>query len=796
MSGMIRYYPGALPSASFPLARFLPVIPTSVAVDWLREFSSPGAWVLDPFGVSPFLPVELAKAGYRVLVTANNPISRFLLEITAQPVTKSQFKAALAELAASPKGTERLEPYIHSLYQTVCRECENSVEAQAFIWERNAMNPTSCHYTCSHCGNSGEFPVTQADLDLLKNIGPGGLHRARALERIAPVHDPDRTLVEEALAVYPTRAVYVLLTLINKLENISQDHRLPLEALLLAIFDESNALWPYPATRNRPKTLTIPPRFQEKNIWFALEETIDNWMAISRSTGQDGNVPLVYWPEIPPNEGGICLFEGPLRNLADMQPEILAREVVFSASVAAIPRPNQAYWTLSALWAGWLWGQEASTPFRKILHRRRYDWAWHTGALFSAFSHLKILLPSGAFSFGLMGETESGFLSSVLLSAGLAGFECQGLAIREEDELSQFSWISAEDSKTNKKTQPTILKSDRGANGRGNIPGQLRELATKAANKYLLSRAEPSSYLLLHAAALGEISNFLISNPFPDKSPSELYEFVQDTLQLIFSHLGDFIRYGGGKSDPESGLRWLKAAQEQKIFEAQIFPLADRVEMEILKILQKQSQNHQSRLEEEVCKLFPGLYTPPQGLILACLHSYAEQVPIGSKIWTLKSQEEMTIRRAELLDIRHAITRLGQKLGLQIEDAKRIESTEQPLILKDHRGKSDFLFFTQTSAALHASIFQYFKEASIWAGKGSDSGFRKVMVLPGSRGGLVAFKLNRNPNLREIIQSDWILVKYRHIRRLLENETLTLKEFTKQLGKDSFEKDDPQMLLL
>ena len=42
--------------------------------------NKPGSWLLDPFGFSPRLVLEAARAGYRVLVTVNHPTTRFLLE--------------------------------------------------------------------------------------------------------------------------------------------------------------------------------------------------------------------------------------------------------------------------------------------------------------------------------------------------------------------------------------------------------------------------------------------------------------------------------------------------------------------------------------------------------------------------------------------------------------------------------------------------------------------------------------------------------------------------------------------
>ena len=94
------YIPGMLPAEPGPLARFTPPLEEGVISAWLPHHAPPGSWVLDPFGFSTRLVLEAARAGYRVLVTVNNPITRFLLEMSANPPSEVDFKAALADLAA------------------------------------------------------------------------------------------------------------------------------------------------------------------------------------------------------------------------------------------------------------------------------------------------------------------------------------------------------------------------------------------------------------------------------------------------------------------------------------------------------------------------------------------------------------------------------------------------------------------------------------------------------------------------------------------------------------------------
>ena len=438
MENALPFQAGRAPARAEPLGRYLPPIPAGIIATWLGERLPAGAWVLDPFGASPRLAIEAAQAGYRVLVAANNPIARFLTEMAANPPARAEFQAALSELAAAYKGDERIEPHLRALYETECAACGQKVMAEAFIWERAAQErgadgPQAAIYQCPACGNSGEHPATPADLRRAAQFTSGGLHRARALERVAPPHDPDRAHAEEAIEAYLPRAVYALFTLINKLDGLSlpEGRMRCLHALLLSACERGNKLWAYPTERERPRSLLTPPRFRENNLWLALEQAVERWEA-----APDGiPVPLAVWPNQPPETGGICLFEGRLKDLAACLPDLPIQAVA-----SALPRPNQAYWTLSALWAGWLWGREAVGPFKSVLRRRRYDWGWHTSALHAALGHLAPLLGEGTPFLGLIGENEPGFLTAALAAADAAGFDLQGLALRPETGQAQIAW--------------------------------------------------------------------------------------------------------------------------------------------------------------------------------------------------------------------------------------------------------------------------------------------------------------------------------------------------------------------
>ena len=147
--------PGIRPENPGPLARFLPPLEDGVVSAWLGENIESGGWLLDPFGTAPRLALEAARAGYRVLVAANNPITRFMLETGTASLPESAFKAALADLAVSRKGEEKLEEHLQELYLTTCTSCAREVPAQAFLWRKGEEAPYGLIFECKECGEGG-----------------------------------------------------------------------------------------------------------------------------------------------------------------------------------------------------------------------------------------------------------------------------------------------------------------------------------------------------------------------------------------------------------------------------------------------------------------------------------------------------------------------------------------------------------------------------------------------------------------------------------------------------------------
>jgi len=763
------YIPGTKPADPGPLSRFTPPLEEGVISRWLplhaEPFNAaqgkPGSWILDPFGFSPRLTLEAARAGYRVLVTVNNPITRFLLEMSANPPSESDFKAALADLAIVKKGDERLQAHLQSLYITICEKCEREIQAESFLWRKGEDAPYARVYKCPHCDNAGEHISTQADIDRAKRIAEtDGLHRSRAFERVAAINDEDRIYAEEAIAHYLPRPLYFLTTIINRADSLklTPERKRALSAMILVACDAGNTLWGHPSERPRPKQLNIPNQFREHNLWMMLERGLSIWA----ETGS--GVPVEAWPNKLPESGGICIYEGRLKELVHE----VKKEIPISAVIGSVPRPNQAFWTLSALWAGWLWGREAVEPFKVALRRRRYDWAWNATALNAVFAHLFEVLPLGTPFFGLVPEAEPSFLTSALTAASSAGFDLTSLALRTEHDPVQIIWTRGEHLKR-EVNDPKI--SD----------------IRKAMHAHLLERGEPASYLHIHAAGLLA----LVETHALKKKEQEFDEALRETQSLIQKALSDderFVHYSTGENVDTGmwGLRNVILSEAKNLpqigrdsSDATLHQndmgdsLSDRIEMAIVTFLQKNPDSIYLEIEDDLYPRFPGLLTPSKAMIYAVLTSYATK---EKSAWRLRPEDVANSRRTELATITAMLDVVGKRLNYSTRKKEKN-------YLWEGNNKTERAFYILASALIGRAMNET-----------SYPPEQTIIIIPGGRAGLIQYKAQRDPSLAARMKN-YRLVKYRLLRTLIEVPVLTRETFEEQITSDPLEKSKSQMIM-
>jgi hypothetical protein len=744
------FFPGEPPDPPGPLARFLPPLEHNAVGKALKAFQKPNLPLLDPFGASPRLVIETARGGHPVLVAVNNPVTRFVLLHSLKPFTLQQLQSGLSSLATAPKDDGRLEPFILELYRTRCGKCGEEADAEYFVWDREEGVPFLRAYVCQHCQHVAEEPTNEEDRQRALSYEDRGFAFSHALEQVAPVGDPDRNHAEMALNVYPGRTLYALVTIINKLQQLSLDPTAlaAVQALLLSTLDASNALWGYPEGRIRPLQLVASPQYREINVWRALEQAVSEW------DFDESPVDWQQWkPEKKLDPGVVYLHPGPIREVITNSTDLPPTQIV-----TVLPRPNQAFWTLSALWASWLWGKQIASPIKVALRRLRYDWAWHASALRTILRRLDPALTLDGSAIAFMPDAEPGFIAAALAAFDGAGFQLVDRSIRLAERQAFLRWRFLGE------TQSIIQ------------PFNTKARIHSTCHAAIKNRGEPVRYMHPHMAAWSELAHQRqLQKLWEEDSPNPLApitEMLHEVLQdrRTFAHISRGV-------EPESGRYWLSDVTEAGE------PLADKVERIILEQLRSETPFSTLDMDQETCQQLQGLMTPDRRLVLACLNSYAIQDEKGA--WVLRAEDMVEARLADCSETVKSLHDIGERLGFSVVG-------EDPVNWEDEQGRNAFTFRVRETATL-GETFQLSVQtdpASFFE-PGVD-----IFVVPGGRASLVAEKVRRDPRLRSWMESGVRVIKFRHVRRLSEETTLSRENLMERLGIDPPEREDPQLPLL
>jgi hypothetical protein len=481
-------------------------------------------------------------------------------------------------------------------------------------------------------------------------------------------------------------------------------------------------LWPWPNPSDPPRQLTLPAVYLEKNIWLEMEKSIDLWSQPNKK------VDLRVWPEVSATFG-ISLFRGPIRSLE------LPEEIKIDQILALPPRPNQALWTLSALWSAWLWGRDTETSFSQVLGRRRFDWHWHTNALHQALTSAGELAGNQAQMFLTIGEPSPGMALATYAAAICAGFEMQGIAYKSPFDPLQSKW------KMNSEKRETSLAN-------------VQAIARTAIQELLTRLGEPADYLTLFSAIVASLT---VNDGLPrrmDQYSQEKGTELQGIIARLFSDREFLTRFDATSQELDSG-KWGPVNQP-----VDQLPLADRLESETVKVLQKGKPVSMEEIKSELGRTFPGFMTPPDALLEYILKSYADGNEAG-QIWMIKQQEHD--RETDMNQVKTLLNSLAKRLGWSC-------SGQEPLVW-EHPGLPTYCFYILNSACLGQFCYTDQPDA------------QKVVVLPGSRAELMKYKLLRDPQLRAAVEG-WHFLKFRTLRNMAEKGDLTPESWQMMLDSD------------
>ncbi len=793
--GAIDYFiPGEETTSLAPLGRYAPPPLANVVVSYMEAYTRRGARVVDPFCRSDVTARQALQAGRQYLATTFNPVQMLAVREALNLPSASSLKVAVARLGDLPKSGKPLRKHLRSLYASSCPNCAASITADYFLWDRVEDRPTHKGYRCPTCGGGGEAPVDEADLQILDQMEARGLYYWHLMERMDPP-EGERKTAERLLNLYTPRNLQALVTLSMKIEGEFDDSpaQETLRWILLHCLDAGSKL-NAPDGERRPPTRLLPPRrFVEVNVWKIFEDQArkaERWTALPAPKLAD-NLELFLESPLPPLPGSHGresesseAWVGQL-SASDLAQALPAESI--ETILAVPPDWSPTFWSLSYLWAAWLWGRERAAPLRPLLGRRSDDWTSYLRGLRQALIALhSSLSPQGRLIF-LVSTRHETQAEALLLASDAAGFRLERLLFCPQvGPRNEGSY------------QMTFQRSEP-APQRPSAEDHLREEALIAAEDVINLRGEPLPPHWLRVAIYSRLASKGLLGQMPGNRTDPL-GWVREQVELALRKgLETTLARWGDPADEKAPLLWWLSAPSSSSP-----PISDQVEKATRDILGASSSLTQAALNMAIYPLFPGLLTPEPALIHACLISHGHQVAPGR--WTLRDENREPRVQAERQRALANLMLVGQALGFEVWLAPALwgeKDGERPLslLLREEdrlwnpRPPRPFdVLWREGDEATHAFVVTWeARIAGLMLVGPEKSSMRCYLALPGRRASLAQFKLQRIPPPPDW---SWSFVQWEALEQLIAREALTLEDWRSVEGLDFDQKggeDQPRL---
>ena len=342
--------------------------------------------MLFPFCDSAQPISDLYRTGCKILAANIDPLPLLVAEARLTALDHRVLTDTFIRLGDSLTGGRTLRQRIQALYQTACPSCQTSLQADYFVWHREAADPQQKGIQCEHCGFKGQIRTTQADLYHLDRIETRGLHYHFLLGRtIAPDTDDKarlRTKLESLLELYTPRALYAIAEIVMKVEAGISDKAVQriFKTILLQCLLAASNLFSTQATTQFPNRLQLPGHFVERNIWQLFTTTVANWSVPERPT----RITSRMTDFLHQRQNSVHFFPD---NPATLQQYLMVESVPLT--ITTLQTPNPVVWALSTLWSGWLLGLKGAEPGRDLLTQKWPVWSWYQNRLVNILRALR-----------------------------------------------------------------------------------------------------------------------------------------------------------------------------------------------------------------------------------------------------------------------------------------------------------------------------------------------------------------------------------------------------------------------
>lgn len=637
--------------------------PHNIFRKYIETYTDENEIVLDAFAGSGITPLEAVQVNRKAVAIDLNPISTFMIEITAKPLDYSKFGKYYNEILLKLKQKEEeSEAFI-----TKCVRCRKKARVTSIHWDDET--PILIRYECAcQKSNQGKEP-DEFDLEIIKKSEKLKIPYWYPQDEF-PKTDFFRSVRKGVgnyyYKLWTHRTLYLLSFLYKEIESVEDEE---IKEFLKFAFISMIHLATIMVSARRPKSkrpdsgswgrpaFILPKRHMEQNPVILFQRAVEDRQGIIKAKKSSERL-LAGKVKIAKNFEEL-ISEKKNKNLLVLTIDALdlSKKIPENSIDYVLTDPPYGgliqYFSLSSLWAIWLKHNDPrfEIPYEdEITIEHKKDFERYHNLLTKALREIYKVLKPGRYLTLTFHNREINVWNSVIKAGAYSGFIFEKILYQPNKRASEAGVAMPYGSaisdyylrfkKPEKASVSEYQKMDK---------AEYERIVIKAAKDIIALRGEPTEMTFILNGIYTELFS---TGRFFEGSHEDIVNILKDNIGKDFV----LIESKSGKLGPKW---WLKNPEDMLFKQV---PLSDRVEKVVLDMLRGNIKVTFDEILQKLFISFPNGLTPDTKSVIEVLKEYA--VTTGDGRWRYKP--DVNYRDTEHSKMIYYLSEVGKKAGYKV----------------------------------------------------------------------------------------------------------------------------------
>ncbi len=637
--------------------------PHNIFRKYIETYTEKDEIVLDAFAGSGITPIEAIQVNRKAVAIDLNPISTFIIEITAKPLDHSKFKKYYKEILS--KLTQKEKEL--GIFITQCIKCKNKARVIGIHWD--GKNPILIRYECGCAkGNQSKEP-DEFDIEIIEKSEKLKIpywYPQNEFPKTSFFKSVRKGIGNNYYKLWTNRTLYLLSFLYNEIESIDDQE---IKKFFKFTFISMIHLATIMVSARRPKSkrpdsgswgrpaFILPKRHMEQNPVILFQRAVEDRQGIIKAKESSdkllaGKIKIAKtFNELKDEKKDKNLLILTLDAL-DLSKKISENSIDYVLTDPPYGGLIQ-YFSLSSIWAIWLQHNDPKfeIPYDdEITIEHKKDFERYHNLLTKALREIyKVLKPRHYLTLTFHNR-EINVWNSVIKAGAYSGFVFEKILYQPNKRASEAGVAMPYGSAISdyylrfKKPEKTGVSDHRKMNKE-----EYERIVVKAAKDIIALRGEPTEMTFILNGIYTELFS---TGKFFEGSHEDIVNILKNNIGKIFI----LIENKGGKLGPKW---WLKNPEDMLFKQV---PLSDRIEKVVLDMLRGNIKVTFDEILQKLFITFPNGLTPDTKGVIEVLKEYATTT--GDGRWRYKP--EVNNRDSEHSEMIYYLSELGKKAGFKV----------------------------------------------------------------------------------------------------------------------------------